>query len=138
MSTPGHAIGSARFVMGGDMNTYPITLSRVLYGCGALQTYWHMHEPIYGKHGDACVVGGFVAETLTTTAVNHDPQHVPYGICWLESNETIEQRAVRKMVAEPARKERAARWTAWHNRSMVKPVGETRWTRGGAMGSADC
>ena len=123
------------------MNTYPIALSRVLYGCGSngwLQTQWRIHEPIFGMHGDLCVVGGFDAETLTTRAVNHDPQHVPYGICWLESNEAIEQRALRKMLAESAREERATRWAAWHNRSTLKPVGQSRWTRGEAMGSAHC
>ena len=120
------------------MNTYPIALSRVLYGCGALQTHWQIHEPIFGKQGDACVVGGFDAETLTATAVNHDPQHVPYGICWVDSNATIAQRALWKMLAESAREERAVRWAPWHNRSMVKPGGETRWTGGEAMGSADC
>ena len=88
MSRPGQAIGSARFLIGGDMNTYPIALSRVLYECGFngwLQTQWRIHEPIFGMHGDLCVVGGFDAETLATRAVNHDPQHVPYGICWLEA-----------------------------------------------------
>ena len=141
MSRPGQAIGSAHFLIGGDMNTYPIALSRVLYGCGSngwLQTQWRIHEPIFGMHGDLCVVGGFDAETLTTRAVNHDPQHVPYGKCWLESNEAIEQRALRKMLAESAIEERATRWAAWHNRSRLKPVGQTRCTRGEAMGSAHC
>ena len=89
-SRPGQAIGSARFLIGGDMNSYPIPLSRILYeldGNEWFQTAWWIHGPPFGKPGDVCVVGGFDAEPLTTTAVNHDPQHVPYGICWLEAVE---------------------------------------------------
>ena len=139
-SRPGQAIGSARFLIGGDMNTHPIALSRVLYelvGNEWLQTTWWIHGPAFGMTGDACVVGGFDAEPLTTTAVNHDRQHVPYGICWLEAAEA-KARALRKMGSVSAREESASRWAAWRNRSMDKPVGETRWRRGDAMESAHC
>ena len=37
------------------------------------------------KHGDACFLGGFVAQNLETTAKNHDPQHVPYEIQLISS-----------------------------------------------------
>ena len=84
-SIPGQAIGSARFLIGGDMNTPPFLLSQLLQACrdnGWLHTQQHIHEPVWGKPGDLCFLGGFKADTLTTTAENHDPQHKPYGICW--------------------------------------------------------
>ena len=85
-SMPGRAIGRARFLIGGDMNTSPVLLSHLLQVCrqnGALHTHEHIHQPVFGQHGDICFLGGFKGNTLTTTAENHDPQHKPYGICWL-------------------------------------------------------
>jgi len=84
-SMPEQAIGSARFLIGGDMNTAPFLLSQLLQVCrdnGSLHTQAHIHEPVLGNHGDLCVLGGFKADSLATTAENHDPQHKPYGICW--------------------------------------------------------
>ena len=124
MSRPGQAIGSARFLIGGDMNTYPIALSRLLHECGSngrLQTDWRMHGPTFGMHGDLFVAGGFEADTLTTSAENHDLQRVRFGICWLEPNEAIGQRALRKMC----------------NSTQLDAI-EDRGTRGEAMGSAHC
>ena len=60
-------------------------LSQVLQACrgnGSLRTKEHIHEPVLGNHGDLCVLGGFKADSLATTAENHDSQHKPYGICW--------------------------------------------------------
>jgi len=84
-SMPGQTIGSARFLIGGDMNTAPFLLSQVLQACrgnGSLRTQAQIHDPVLGNHGDLCVLGGFKADSLTTTAKNHDLQHKPYGICW--------------------------------------------------------
>ena len=84
-SMAGQAIGSARFLIGGDMNTAPFLLSQVLQVCrdnGSLRTKEHIHAPVLGNPGDLCVLGGFKADSLTTTADNHDPKHKPYGICW--------------------------------------------------------
>jgi len=67
------------------MNTAPFLLSQVLQVCrgnGSLHTQAHIHDPVLGNHGDLCVLGGFKADSLATTAENHDPQHKPYGICW--------------------------------------------------------
>ena len=81
--------------------------------------------------GDPCFLGGFGADTLTTRAVNHDPQHVPYGICWLESAEAKDESAI---------EQRAASSSGWGPGSITvhEPLGKTRWTRGEAMGSARC
>ena len=49
--------------------------------------------------GDLCVAGGSEADTLTTRAENHDPQHVPYGICWLESAEAKDETAIEQRAA---------------------------------------
>ena len=84
-SMPGSLIGSARFLIGGDMNTLPLSMSHLLQVCrgnGSLRTQAQIHHPAFGEHGDLCVLGGFKADSLTTTADNHDPQHKPYGICW--------------------------------------------------------
>ena len=82
---PGSTIGQAHFVMGGDMNTGPHLMSQLLQECrhrGSLRTQTEIHEPTFPKHGDLCIVAGFQARTLTTSAPNHDPRHDPYGICW--------------------------------------------------------
>ena len=98
-SMPGRAIGYARFLIGGDANTSPLLLSLLLQGCrqnGSLHTPTHIHEPLFGEHGDICVRGAFPgtiwsARTLTTTAQNHDRRHKPYGICWLVAEESASQ-----------------------------------------------
>jgi hypothetical protein len=82
---PGRLFGNARFLIGGDMNTTPCLMSQLLQECrrkGSLHIKEQIHEPDFPKHGDLCLRGGFQANTLTTTALNHDPQHKPYGICW--------------------------------------------------------
>jgi hypothetical protein len=90
-SMPGQKIGRAHFLIGGDMNTKPHSLSQFLQDCrknGSLHTQARIHEPVFGKHGDVCFLGGLKAESLTTTAENHDPEHKPYGICWLMVQES--------------------------------------------------
>ena len=87
-SSPGHTIGTARFVIGGDMNTAPHSLSQMLQMLrqqGVLQTQAQVMEGTMPKHGDVCFVGGIVAQNLQTTAKNHDPQHDPNGIQWISS-----------------------------------------------------
>ena len=84
-SMPGQTIGSACFLIGGDTNTAPYSMSQLLQACrdnGSLRTQAQIHDPVLGNHGDLCVLGGFKADSLTTTAKNHDLQHKPYGICW--------------------------------------------------------
>ena len=59
-SMPGEAIGRARILIGGDMNTSPVSLSHLLQVCrqnGALHTHEHIHEPVFGQHGDICFLG---------------------------------------------------------------------------------
>ena len=88
---PGQQIGRARFLVGGDMNTKPYSLSQILEHCrknGSLHTQERIHEPVFGEHGDVCFLGGLKAKTLTTTAENHDPKHKAYGICWLMVQES--------------------------------------------------
>ena len=82
---PSGNIGNAHFLIGGDMNTTPLQMSYLLQKCldnGLLRTKARIHERIFAKHGDLCVVGGLQASTLTTTAPNHDRLHEPHGICW--------------------------------------------------------
>ena len=60
-------IGESRFVIGGDMNTKSMSLGQMLQklkGQGILKTDVEVMAPLWGKHGDMCVVGGF-----TTTLV---------------------------------------------------------------------
>ena len=98
-SIPGQTIGSARFLIGGDMNTEPFWMSQLLQACrdnGSLHTQAQINEPTFGKHGDLCFLGGFKGDLLTTTAEHHDPKHKPYGICWSlpqESATATQQRA---------------------------------------------
>ena len=83
---PGHTIGRARFLIGGDMNTAPFSLSQILRTCRenhVLHTQAQVIDPTFGKPGDVCFQGGIAATCLTTTAKNHDPRHNPYGICWV-------------------------------------------------------
>ena len=54
-SMPGQAIGRARHLIGGDMNTGPFLLSQLLQFCrdkGALHTQEQIIEPAFAKHGD--------------------------------------------------------------------------------------
>jgi len=93
-SMPGQTIGSACFLIGGDTNTAPYSMSQLLQACrdnGSLRTQAQIHDPVLGNHGDLCVLGGFKADLpwtpkqllpWTTTAKNHDSQQKPYGICW--------------------------------------------------------
>ena len=85
LSIPGAAIGVARFLLGGDMNTGSFRMSQLLEAHRELtepSPEPQLHEPTFPLHGDLCISGGFPAETLTATADSHDPQHKPYGICW--------------------------------------------------------
>ena len=85
-SSPGHTIGTARFVIGGDMNTAPHSLSQMLQMLrqqGVLHTTAHVMAGTMPKHGDVCFVGSLLAQNLETTGKNHDPQHDPYGIQWI-------------------------------------------------------
>ena len=58
-SSPGRTIGTARFVIGGDMNKAPHSLSQmlqVLRQQGVLQTQAQVMEGTMPKHGDGCFV----------------------------------------------------------------------------------
>ena len=55
---------------------------------GSLRPGAQTHERNFAKDGDLCIAGGIQARTLTTTAGNHDPEHDPYGICWVTSQYT--------------------------------------------------
>ena len=96
----GKSIGKSRFLIGGDMNTTELKLSQILFWLhneGVLTTPHDTRLPIAGRHGDICVVGGFTTTTLTKTAENHDHQHVPYGITWLNQP----QHATEQLTAPP-------------------------------------
>ena len=86
-------IGQGRFLIGGDMNTFELRLSQILSALrieGILLSRHEVLKPIYGKHGDICVLGGFNGASSTERATllplngahNHDPNHCPYGISW--------------------------------------------------------
>ena len=79
------SIGESKFVIGGDMNTKSMALGQMLQklkGQGILKTDVEVMAPLFGQHGDICVVGGFTATLVEERAKNHDPQHIPYGITW--------------------------------------------------------
>ena len=80
------SIGEGRFLIGGDMNSNEITLTRILAQLESqdiLKTSVEIMLPLNAKHGDICVVGGFTPRLVVPReARNHDPQHVPYGITW--------------------------------------------------------
>ena len=84
-SRPGHRIGSACFLIGGNINTKPHALSQLLQMLrqnNVLQTEATVMQSAFGKHGDGCILGGIRAKTLETIAQNHNPHHIPYGIQW--------------------------------------------------------
>ena len=84
-SMPGHTIGYARFLIGGDMNYAPHALLQslqLLRDKGELHTREQICETAFARRGDLCVAAGFNADTLQITTENHDPQHKPYGISW--------------------------------------------------------
>ena len=53
-----------------------------LKGQGILKTDVEVMAPLFGQHGDICVVGGFETTLVQERGSNHDPQHLPYGIAW--------------------------------------------------------
>ena len=82
---PGRPLGRGRFIVGGDMNTGSHALGQMLEALhqdNLLGSPAGVMEPVMPRHGDACVLCGVVAKTLDETAVNHDKQHVPYGVEW--------------------------------------------------------
>ena len=115
---PGEAIGSARFLIGGDMNTKPFLLSALLQFCrhkGALHTQEQIIEPQFAKHGDVCFLGGFKAASLTTTAENHDPKHIPYGLCW----SMVQESATEQLLSLwPAQNTGLLQRKRWHRRLL--------------------
>ena len=67
------------------MNTKSMSLGQMLQelkGQGILKTDVDVMAPLWGKHGDMCVVGGFTTTLVEERAKNHDRQHIPYGIAW--------------------------------------------------------
>ena len=78
-------IGEGRFLIGGDMNTDEIPLGQILDKLkkqGIIKTNTKIMVPLFGRHGDICVVGGFTTTMVKERAKNHDTQHIPYGIAW--------------------------------------------------------
>ena len=73
-------IREGRFLVGGDMNATSLTLSGILNKLHVSNV--EIMFPMNAKHGDICLVGGFKATMLRRIAINHDSQHVPYGIAW--------------------------------------------------------
>ena len=59
-------------------------------------------EPRWAKHSDLCIKAGFPAICLRKRAKNHDPRHVPYGIVWLASHESIPQPTPQGQHDEPS------------------------------------
>ena len=85
MTRANRPIGESRFLIGGDMNTDEVPLGQILDKLqrqGILKTNVEVMMPLFGRHGDICVVGGFTTTMVQERARNHDPQHVPYGIAW--------------------------------------------------------
>ena len=70
-----HCIKDACFLIGGDLNTRPRLMSQLLV---------HMERKAnrLRVHGNRCIAGGMMVETLRTSAWEHGQgKHRPYGIC---------------------------------------------------------
>ena len=99
LETPATILGHKNFVIGGDMNTAPGTLTELLsqaYSSGQVN-----EEPTIMPHqmsadikpGDYCFLQGILAELLPRkNARNHDRQHDPYGIKWRPATRREERR----------------------------------------------
>ena len=85
MTGAGKLIGESKFLIGGDMNTEELRLAQMfdkLHSQSILKTNVALMVPLNAKHGDICAAGGFTTTLVQQRAVNHDHQHVPYGIAW--------------------------------------------------------
>ena len=99
LETPATILGHKNFVIGGDMNTAPGTLTELLsqaYSSGQVN-----EEPTIMPHqmsadikpGDYCFLQGILAELLPRkNARNHDRQHDPYGVKWRPATRREERR----------------------------------------------
>ena len=99
LETPATILGHKNFVIGGDMNTAPGTLTELLsqaYSSGQVN-----EEPTIMPHqmsadtkpGDYCFLQGILAELLPRkNARNHDRQHDPYGVKWRPATRREEPR----------------------------------------------
>ena len=99
LETPATILGHKNFVIGGDMNTAPGTLTELLsqaYSSGQVN-----EEPTIMPHqmsadikpGDYCFLQGILAELLPRkNARNHDRQHDPYGVKWWPATRREERR----------------------------------------------
>ena len=79
-------IGGHRGIIGGDMNTKPVSFHAIankLVHEGVLTRDHTYHFPLWGKHGDACIDVGCTATLLQERATNHDRNHVVYGVSLL-------------------------------------------------------
>jgi len=121
MSEPARAIGCGRFLIGGHMKTDEWMLSSILTSCKrklVLQTAELVCVPPTGEFGDLCFCGGITATTLQTTAENHDPKHIPYGICW----ESAAPQQGRDTEPEPEPELKKARKIQWQWQGMLQSI----------------
>ena len=90
LENPATTIGHKNFLIGGDMNTAPGTLTELLSRAYSSQVV--KEGPIIMpnqmaadvKPGDYCFLQGIRSELLSRRgARNHDPKHDPYGIKWI-------------------------------------------------------
>ena len=90
LENPATTIGHKNFLIGGDMNTAPGTLTELLSRAYSSQVVKEV--PIIMpnqmaadvKPGDYCFLQGIRSELLSRRgARNHDPKHDPYGIKWI-------------------------------------------------------
>ena len=116
MSRPFGILGEAKFLIGGDKNTLELDLRAILSNLtrrGILCVEPEVFRPTWGLPGDICVTGGFKATLATGQAQNHDPKHLPYGICW--SNQ-----------AEPTTHSEATNSLDFHS-DAARPATEQLW-----------
>ena len=94
---PAITLGHKNFLIGGDMNTPPGTLTELLSQAYRLRML--KEEPVILPHqmaanvkrGDYCVLQGIRGEILPRRgAHNHDHQHDPYGIQWTIAEQVLE------------------------------------------------
>ena len=90
LENPATTIGHKNFLIGGDMNTAPGTLTELLTRAYNAQVVKELPDitphqmDAHVKPGDYCFLQGIRSEPLPRDgAHNHDPKHDPYGITWI-------------------------------------------------------
>ena len=105
LENPATTIGHKNFLIGGDMNTAPGTLTELLTRAYNAQVVKELPDitphqmDAHVKPGDYCFLQGIRSEPLPRDgAHNHDPKHDPYGITWIPARRKEEHSRSTKII----------------------------------------